>query len=86
MISNMKYTQRAVISLARSVPMATQEIAHLAAYRGAPPVNGWFHGMTLPVANFKRSRIAPAPAVLITVGDRNEVLAVPGSAPRGRPV
>lgn len=85
MISNMA-VQHTAISLASKSPVAMEEIAHLAAYRAAAPVFGRLQGCTLPVADFQRSRIAPAPDGLITVGARNGVTGVPGSAPRGRPV
>jgi hypothetical protein len=84
---SMTYAQRTAVSLAwKQLPMATEEIAGIAAQRAAAPVGVRLQGMTLPGAGFDRSRIAVAHTALIPVGDRNGVSAVSGSVPRGRPV
>jgi hypothetical protein len=86
MIRNIQSSQHTAVSLARKLPLTAQEVAHLAAYsRALPPVQR-LRGTTLPVADFLRSGIAPAPAALMSVGAGNAVVNVSGSVPRGRPV
>jgi hypothetical protein len=86
MISNLTCTQHTATSSARKLPLAIEEIAHRAAYRAAAPVGARLRGAAVPTADFQRSRIAPAPVGLMSVGGRNGVNTVPGSVPRGRPV
>jgi hypothetical protein len=66
--------------------MATEEIAGTAVYRTVAPIGVRHQGTTLPTAEFAPSRIGAGAMRLLTVGDRNQVVAVPGAAPRGRPV
>jgi hypothetical protein len=86
MVTKTGFMQHAAISLAWKSPMANEEIAGTAAYRAAAPDGVRLQGITMPTAEFQRGGIALVPVSRTAVFDRLPANAVPGPAPRGRPV
>jgi hypothetical protein len=94
---NDMYLERAAVSLAWVSSVANEEVACPVAYRAAAPDASQFQGTSVPsganalkgtgapVAGFQRSGMPQIQADRTTVVDRSR-LAVPGPAPRGRPV